>query len=381
MQNQNISRFNQEFPLDPGIIYLNHAAVSPWPQRTADAITAFSQENLHFGAQQYPRWLETENLLREQFKTLINAPSVDDIAILKNTSEALSTVAYGLPWQKGDNIVLCKQEFPSNRIVWESLQKYGVTVTLVDIADTDDPESKILEQITPQTRLIAISAVQFGTGLRMNLLRLGEHCKNNHILFCVDAIQALGALRFDVQKIHADFVMADGHKWMLGPEGVALFYCRSELREQLSLHQYGWHMLENPGAYDELRWQPAKTARRFECGSPNMLGIHAMSASLSLLLEAGIAKIEEQVLIRTNAMINLVRAQPSLTLISDARPERLSGIITFRHNTIKEQHLYNSLMKNNVICAPRGGGIRFSPHFYTQPDLVETAIELSALTD
>ena len=267
--------YTNEFLLDSNIIYLNHAAVSPWPQRTAQAIEDFSRENLHFGAQHYPRWMETEAHLRTQFKALINAPSDDDIAILKNTSEALSVVAYGLDWNEGDNIILCKQEFPSNRIVWESLQKYGVTITYVDLASSDDPEALILQHINKHTRLLSISAVQFDNGLRMDLYRLGEHCQKHKILFCVDAIQTIGACHFDVQSIHADFVMADGHKWMLGPEGVALFYCRSELRNQLSLHQFGWHMVEKQGVYDSLEWEPAHSARRFECGSPNMLGIHA----------------------------------------------------------------------------------------------------------
>jgi selenocysteine lyase/cysteine desulfurase len=372
---------NSEFELSPAITYLNHAAVSPWPRRTVEAITRFSHENLHFGAQYYPDWIQTETILRQQFARLINAPDVADIAILKNTSEALSTVAYGLAWQPGDNIVICQQEFSSNRVVWESLLKYGVTITHVDISSGDDTENLIIEHVSKNTRLLSVSAVQYADGLRLDLHRLGEYCQKYQILFCVDAIQALGALQFDVQAVHADFVMADGHKWMLGPEGVALFYSRPEVRELLSLQQYGWHMLERPGDYDATQWEPAKSARRFECGSMNMLGIHAMSASLSLLLEIGMQEIEKRVLEITDALIAYLQDEPCLEILSNTAPARRSGIITFRHKTVAADLLYKYLMKKNVICAARGGGVRFSPHFYTPVEKIQKAIQLCVVTD
>lgn len=371
----------EEFPQDPDVIYLNHAAVSPWPARTGRAITAFSEENVQRGAQHYLLWMETEALLRKQLQLLINAPSVDDIALLKNTSEALSVVAHGIDWHNGDNIVVPQQEFPSNRVVWESLKQLGVEVRLVDIAHGADPETTMLQQTDRHTRLLAVSSVQYATGLRMDLQRLGEHCKHQQIYFCVDAIQSVGALQFDVQAIHADFIMADGHKWMLGPEGLALFYCRAECRDQLNLHQYGWHMLESMLDYDALDWSVAQSARRFECGSPNMLGIHALSASLSLLLDIGMVNVEQQVLERTAYMLELIQHTPALQLISRHEPQRRSGILTFSHQHVPSQRLYATLMAQKVICAHRGGGIRFSPHFYSEYDKIKSAVQLCALTD
>src|SRR5690606_22437219 len=125
----------------------------------------------------------------------------------------------------------------------------------------------------------------------MYLARLGRACRERNILFCVDAIQSLGALPFDVQAIDCDFAMADGHKWLLGPEGLGVFYCRADLRQHLKLHEYGWHMLEHPGDYERPDWEPSRTARRFECGSPNMLGAMALEASLSLLEEVGMEQV------------------------------------------------------------------------------------------
>jgi cysteine desulfurase/selenocysteine lyase len=372
---------SQEFSQDPDTLYLNHAAVSPWPARTRNAVQAFAEENQHFGARYYPRWIKKENELREQITTLINAPSPNDIALLKNTSEALSFVAYGLDWQAGDNIVISNQEFPSNRIVWESLQQFGVSVREVDLNSNENPEQALIHAIDSRTRLLSVSSVQYASGLRMQLDVLGAACKKHDVLFCVDAIQSIGALNIDVQAIQADFVMADGHKWMLGPEGVALFYCRSELREQLKLNEYGWHMTENMGDYTHKDWQPAATARRFECGSPNMLGIHALSASISLLLEIGIPQVEKMLLAKTRTMIELIQTTPQLSLASNPDPSRLSGIVTFRHQQQDSEQLYNHLMQSGVICACRGGGVRFSPHFYTPDDVLHQALAKVSLTD
>jgi selenocysteine lyase/cysteine desulfurase len=367
-----------EFGLRDDIIYLNHAAVAPWPQRTVTAVTRFAQENASQGSQAYPRWLQVESALREQMRQLINAPAADDIALLKNTSEALSVVAFGLDWQAGDNIVSFSGEFPSNRVVWEALSARGVTLRLADINHAESPEEALFACVDERTRLIAISSVQYASGLRADLEKVGAFCRQRQILFCVDAIQSIGALQFDVEKIAADFVMADGHKWMLGPEGLALFYCRREWREQLQLTQYGWHMTDAYVDFDRQDWQPANSARRFECGSPNMLGIHALNASLSLLLEVGMAEVEKRVLANTQHLLQLIHQHPQLEVLTDEHPERRSGIVTFGHRNKDHAELFAQLTEKGVMCAQRGGGIRFSPHFYTPTEKLTHAVQLAA---
>ena len=276
------------FPALQNCLYLNHAAVAPWPQVTADAVQAFAAENAQQGTLNYPHWLTVEQALREQARELLNAPAAGDIALVKNTSEGLSFVAYGLDWQAGDNVVGIRQEFPSNRYVWQSLANQGVEFRQLDLNDHPaDPETALLALCDARTRLISISAVQYTNGLRMDLAKIGAFCRSKGILFCVDAIQQLGAIPFDVQQVQADFVVADGHKWMLGAEGLALFYVRRDVQEQLRLTQYGWHMAEGLTDYTMEDYQPALDARRFECGSPNMLGIHALHASLGVLLATG----------------------------------------------------------------------------------------------
>jgi selenocysteine lyase/cysteine desulfurase len=163
---------------------------------------------------------------------------------------------------------------------------------------------------------------------------------------------------------------------MLGPEGVAVFYCRPALRTRLTLFQYGWHMVEDHLHFDRQDWEVARSARRFECGSPNMLGISALSASLSLLLEVGIGAVAEQILAHTAYLKEAIQGNADLTLLSPAAPERASGIVTFRSRRVEPAVLYQRLGAAGIVCALRGGGIRFSPHFYTSRDKLEAAMQI-----
>ncbi|GMQ89148.1 MAG: aminotransferase class V-fold PLP-dependent enzyme [Gammaproteobacteria bacterium] len=364
---------NNEFDLADDICYLNHAAVSPWPRCTVDAVKRFAAENGRVGSHHYGRWLATEQALRVQLQSLINASSSDEIALLKSTSEALSVVAYGMHWTAGDEIIISNQEFPSNRIVWESLRTQGVEVVTVDIDHVDDPEQHIIDAITPRTRLVSLSSVQYASGLALDLALIGVACRQHNVAFCIDAIQSLGVKPLDVQACHADFVMADGHKWMLGPEGIALFYCRSKWLERLDLKQYGWHMVQAMGDYDRRDWQPANTARRFECGSPNMLGIHALHASLHLILETGVERILNTVSSNIQYLIDNIKDMGG-EILSETRPEMRAGIMAFRFKDEDISARYQHLQDHGVICALRAGGIRFSPHFYTPRTVLERAL-------
>jgi len=366
-----------EFDLSPDLFYLNHAAVAPWPRRSVEAVTRFAQANGTRGAADYPQWMETESRLRERLATLINAPSPADIALTKNTSEGLSIVAHGLDWRPGDNVVGIAQEFPSNRIVWESLAERGVEYRKLDLKGIEEPELRLSALCDEHTRLLAISSVQYARGLRLDLERIGACCRNRGILLCVDAIQSLGAIPFDLEHTYADFIVADGHKWMLGPEGVALLYVNPRLRPQLALHQYGWHMVEHPGDYERTEWAPSPTATRFECGSPNMLGVHALDASLSLLLEVGMDQVESAIGERVTRLIELIDAQ-GFELLSPRAPERRAGIVTFRVPDTDAKEFHRGLMSRGVVCAQRGGGIRFSPHFYTDEAVLVKAISVAA---
>jgi len=366
-----------EFPLSDELIYLNHAAVAPWPNRTSAAVIRFAEQNTRYGSRFYLDWLNKETELRTQLQVLLNAPSPDDIALVKNTSEALSFVACGLPWQTGDNIVSSNEEFPSNRLPWEALAGQGVEFRQADLHSADTPEDALFALVDDNTRLLTISSIQFASGLRVDLDKIGEFCKRRGVLFCIDAIQSLGAVQFDVQACQADFVMADGHKWMFGPEGLGVFYTTPESRDKLKLSQYGWHMMKDTHNYENKPWEVHPSARRFECGTPNMLGIHALSASLSLLLETGMAAVEALVIEKSGYLKEAIDKNRQLVLLSERQHRLKSGIVVFKHRVLANEALYQYLQENGVVCAMRGGGIRFSPHFYNTLEEIDRALELA----
>jgi len=365
-----------DFDLDPDLLYLNHAAIAPWPRRTVKAVTDFAAEQGRLGSKRYLDWLGVEQRLRERAARLLGAQSADEIALLESTSEGLSFIAQGLDWQDGDNIVTIAQEFPSNRIVWETLAERGVVPRALDLSTSQAPEADLLALCDADTRLIAVSWVQYGRGQRLDISSLAAACRQRGILLCLDAIQGLGALPFDLATSPVDIIVADGHKWMLGPEGLALFWCRPELRDQLRLTEFGWHMVEDMGNFDRKDWRPASSARRFECGSPNMLGVHALEASLSLLEETGATAIAAAIETAVARLVELID-EAGFELLSPRIPERRAGIVTFRVPGVDQQALYQRLMKQGLMCASRGGGLRFSPHFHTPQSHLPRAIALT----
>ncbi len=363
-----------EFPHQE-MIHLNHAAVGPWPLRTAEAVMAFARENAVSGSRHYSQWLKVEAATRALAQAVIGAEDAADIAFVKNTSEALSIVAFGLPWSAGQNIVIPQGEFPSNRVVWlMAAERFGLEVREVELP-FDAPEDALLAACDPRTALLSCSAVQFASGLRMDLHRLGAALHRRGILFCVDAIQHLGALPFDARAIEADFVMADAHKWLLAPEGIALFYVRPGLRDRLILQEFGWHMLADSGDYSSYALTMAEDARRFEPGSPNLLGIHALHASLSLLQEVGLEQIAAAIDDRWQRLHDGLRSLDCEILTP---PARHAGILTFRPAHEDTEALFRRLQDAGVLCAKRGGGIRFSPHFYLPWDGLDEALALVA---
>lgn len=365
-----------EFPILDHGLYANHAAIAPWPRSAANAVAAFAAENAEIGAEKYSRWRLREARLREGLAGLLNAESADDIALLKNTTDGICTVANGVDWRRGDNLVLPADEFPSNRLPWLALERLGVEVREVDIRATTEPETALLEKIDRRTRVLAVSAVQWTDGLRLQLERLGHYCRQNDVLFFVDAIQQLGALQMDVEACAIDCLAADGHKWLLAPEGIAVFYCRDAWRERLQLQQLGWHMVDEPYQFDRVQWQPDQSAMRFEAGSPNMLGQVAMHASVTLLRDFGMPRVEALVTENSRVLSVALAKMPGVVLARPFDLDRVSGIVTFKTPQAELTAVYHELKKRGLVCALRGGGIRLSPHFYQAGQPVRDMLEL-----
>lgn len=354
----------QQFPIRNHGLYLNHAAISPWPACSSDAVTRFADENAATGPATYRDWIVRETALRKQLTRLTGASSENDIALLKNTTEGISVVAAGLDWQAGDNLVLPVGEFPSNRLPWLAQAGRGVTIREIDIRQAENAEDALLAAFDDRTRLLSVSAVQWNDGFRLDLARLGRACRAKGVLFFVDAIQQLGALPVDVEQCQIDFLAADAHKWLLGPEGIAVFYCREHVRPQLQLHQLGWHMADNPWNFNQTDIRPSASARRFEAGSPNTLGQVALHASLELLLGVGMDRVAECVLRNSRFLVKELSHLPRIRVTSRTEPHRLSGTISFLHHDLTSRKLHGLLTDAGITTAVRGNSIRVSPHFY-----------------
>jgi cysteine desulfurase/selenocysteine lyase len=361
----------EEFPILAAGPYLNHAAIGPWPRCAAEAMQTFAEENLQQGPAAYPAWIRRENELRRNLARLIGARSADGIALLKNTSEGISTVAWGLDWRRGDNLVLPRFEFPSNRLPWLAQAAQGVEVREVDIRRAPDAEAALLAAMDERTRLLSVSAVQWSDGFRLDLQRLGDGCRQRRVLFFVDAIQQLGALPVDVDACRIDFLAADAHKWLLGPEGIALFYAGGQARSQLGLRQQGWHMYDDPWNFQREDWTPATSARRFEAGSPNSAGQAALHASLGLLLEQGSPAIAARVLENTDYLLKRLSKLRGVTIVSSSEPLRRSGIVSFQSETTPVRDIYHKLGAAGCACAVRDNAVRLSPHFYQEESVLQ----------
>ncbi len=358
-----------------GLIYLNHAGVSPIPVRSATKGVEQIREYLNFGAYNLRGWIEISETCRERFARLIGARP-DEVAFVKNTSEGLSFVAGGIDWKPGDNLVTISVEFPANIYPWLALEEKGVEVRLVEPEeDGTIDENKLISAADEKTRLISVSSVQFVNGYRLDLEKIGAFCRENGIFFCVDAIQSLGVIPMDVEKYNIDFLAADGHKWLLSIEGIGGFYVSSRVMDRINPIEYGWHSVKKRFEFEAIDFSLDDTARKFEPGSFNVLSIAMFSESLNLILEVGVERIRDRVFQLTEYLIDSL--DDSWELISPTDQESRSGIITFRIPGVDGKTLWKKLLERKVVVSPRGGGIRVSPHFYNTEEELDRFLELT----
>ena len=356
------------FPITRNLVYFNHAAVGPLSSRAFDAMQRHAEDQREYGATHWKSWYAEYDLLRDSASRLINADRAE-IAILKNTSEGLSFVAEGLDWKGGDNVITTDLEFPSNYTPWKNLETRGVECRIVASRDGVYSPEDVERLIDGRTRLVAVSSVAFHNGFAPDLQAIGELCARHRILFCVDAIQSLGALPMDVRTWKISFLAADGHKWLCAPEGAAIFYASAEARERLRVVEYGWTNIERRGKFLGCATDLLPDARRFEAGSLNTNGIYGLHAAIDLLLEVGIDVVAEEVVRITKALAD--RAESAGLKIGSPRPVR-SGIVGIVVPELMREH--RRLEEQGIICAPREGMLRFSPHFYNDEDDVERVV-------
>jgi selenocysteine lyase/cysteine desulfurase len=362
-------QYRQEFPVTEHLIYLNHAAVSPLPRRVAEAMKQLADDASQFGALHYDAWLAAYEGIRVAAARLIGA-SRDEIAIVKNTSEGICAVAGGLAWKPGDRVVAFREEFPANYNPWKRLEAKRVQVDWLSITDPLDR----VEEACRGAKLLAVSFVQYLSGLRANVRALGEICGSCGCFFFVDAIQGLGALPLNVEEAHIDALAADGHKWLLGPEGCGVLYVRREWQERIELVEFGWTNTAQFADYSSRDLTLRADAGRYECGTLNTIGCFGLQAALGLILEADPARIAPLILARADEIAAGALAK-GYEILGDRRPESASGIVSVRHPSVDSRLIVRELKDKGIIAAPRQGWIRFSPHFYISPEDIAKVVE------
>lgn len=363
-------RYRPEFPVTNELIYLNHAAVAPLCRRAAEAMKHLAEDACLHGSLHYDRWMQAYDGLRISAAKLINA-SPGEIAIVKNTSEGIATVALGLDWKPGDRVIAFREEFPANYYPWLRLQQRGIELTWLSIYD---PIEKIAATL-PGARLLAVSFVNYLSGYRVDLQAIGELCRQHGCFFFVDAIQGMGALPIDVESFHIDALAADGHKWMLGPEGNGILYVRRKWLDAIEPVEFGWTNPANYADYSSRDMTLRADAGRYECGTLNTVGCFGQRAALELLLEAGIDNIAAAVLAVADHLAAGVQAK-GYELIVERTPQSASGIVTFRHPSIDCRTIVSELKRQRIIAAPRQGWVRMAPHFYISQEDIDRVLNV-----
>lgn len=369
-----LQAIREEFPITRHYNFMNHAAVAPLPRRAVEAMQAYLTQQ-HEKAYVHAGYRKRIEQTRLEAAELIGAKP-DEIAFVKSTAEGICFVANGLKWNAGDNIVTTSVEFPSNMYPWMNLQSRGAQIRMVLEENGRIPLENVIEAIDSHTRVVTISAVQYASGFCSDLAELGGWCQKRGVLFCVDAIQALGVLPIDVREMKIDFLSCGGHKWLCGPEGTGIFYCDKELVGHLRPSTVGWRGMKNGEDFGHYDLNFHDDARRFEASSFNMAGIYGLGASIALLREVGIENITRHVLSLTDRLVVGVR-EKGYRVISPREGGAASGIVAFTsptHDLVEmQQHLEQ---EHRIIIAVREGRLRVSPHLYNTPEEIDRLIEV-----
>lgn len=369
------------FPILRTWDFYNHAGVAPIPHVAGEAMRAFTrqaEETVYLGQ----RWYKEIDDLRSSAARLMNADR-REIAFVKNTSEGIATVANGIDWRPGDRIVTTAVEYPANIYPWMDIaRRFGVELVMVPEETSPDgarrvPMQKLFAAADDsRTRLLALSHVEYASGQRHDLAQIGAFCRENGMYFCVDAIQSLGVLPVDVVAMKIDFLSADGHKWLLGPEGAGIFYCRRELLETMRPLIVGWMNVVDAQNYGHYDFTLRPDAGRFECGSYNVVGLHGLKASLELLASLGVPAVGARIKLLTDRLIAGLSAK-GFQVVSPRDAGEESGIVSFISPRGGHEGIDRTLRKDHhVELAVREGRLRCSPHFYNTEQQIDSLIEL-----
>lgn len=350
------------FPyLKTGKKYFNHAAISPLPVKVKEEIDDYLSIRSVTDIEPYFKTLPQASGAKIRLANLLNV-NPDLIAWSANVSSSLNILAQGLKWKHGDEIIINDIEFPSNVYPFLNLKKEGVNVLFAKHENGIVDLPQIEKLVTPKTKLISISMVQFLTGYRADLKSIGEFCEKNNIIFCVDGIQGVGAIQIDLTEYKIDFFAGGSHKWLMGLQGLGYFYISPKLLDEVEQKHVGWTSVKNTWNLLEYKLDLLQSADKFQIGTLPRIAIITLNSSLSFFEDIGHKNIEHNILGNSKFLIELLTENGYKPILADIPNKNLSGIVSFAHSDSPK--IVKQLEERNIICSFREGMVRVAPHFY-----------------
>ena len=362
------NRYRSEFPITERCTFMNHAAISPISTRVISTVESLFREFSDYGSEYYPRWAERIEEVRRLFAGLVHGDP-DEIAFVTNTSEGLSAVAAGMDWKEGDGVLIARPDFPANIYPWINLQRKGVRVHHFERKGGRFSIEDVDKALSPGTRLVSVSSVDFATGFLCDLEALGEFCRRKGLLFCVDAIQSLGLIPIDVKKYGIHFLASGGHKWLLSAMGCGCLFVSKDVDHLVHPVQVGWKSVVREEEFFQIQFDLKPDALRFEPGTMNVAGIYALGAALELLMEVDVEKAYAHVMALTDLLYEGLKER-KVRIVTPMGANERSGILSFiPPSDPKPLHIF--LSKEMIRVSLRNQMIRLSPHFYNNKDDIE----------
>lgn len=361
-----------QFPIKQHCAFFNHAAVAPIPACTADAVALLAVQQRDSVHSKYGDWVARLAEARGNLAALLGT-NRRRVAFTKNTTSGLILATQGIPFEPGDNVVISSIEFPANVYPWLALEPRGVETRMVQPREGRILLDDVAAAMDANTRAVSLSWVQYSNGFRIDLAALSQLCADRGAWLVVDAIQGLGAIPIDVDSLGIDFLCADGHKWLLSVEGCGVLYVSDRALEQMRPANVGWMSVNDAQDYGEYRLELRDDAGRFEEGTHNMLGGHALGASAGLLLEAGPERVWERIQQLTRRLVEGLLGA-GCEIVSPRGGGETSGIVSFRLPGIAPETVVENLAERNIVVCARAGGVRVSPHFYNDDGEIDRLV-------
>jgi len=370
----NTSEVRKIFPhLGKGIIYFNHASTGAYSSVVVSRLTELLKEKSETKIDDYASFLKIVEETKEILAEMINC-KVDRTAFVDNTSNGLNILAQSVDWKKGDRVLLNDVEFPANVYPFLNLKRFGVEVDFVKSENGIVTAEQIIDAVKPETRLISISFVQFLSGYKVDLEKIGRFCRENNIIFAVDGIQGIGAVKIDVIKSKIDFLSSGTQKWLLGMQGLAFIYVDENFQRKMIPANVGWLSVQNAWNLLDYKMNLKTSANVFQGGTLNSFGIYAFNNSLKLFKNFGCDNVQANVISNTkyfNEKLTSIGINP---VLANCGEENLAGIVTFKPEN--PEIIFENLEKQKIICSLRENLIRFSPHFYNTHQDIDSVIDV-----